>query len=280
MKHLFLAVLGASVTLAPMAAACDAGGTFPLDGTTVVLATCDPDAAAVCIEAEELLARYNGPSEDDDPTVLTVGIQSSPWRLYGAGYRILDVAELAEMLRPHLKPEVRAVRLRASWAGFVPQGRTRSLAQELSSALTHVDVAAPQGFLWFTPEGEGKVTRQSFTALQGPIYMARPGEEIMGSAVAFMPAEMETYVPAENMGEFKLRRGLSEDVFDLCPDSALSAFREAGALGNPIGAYNAAVMLLERNGEGDRDDARALLSRAAESGDAPSQALLTRTFGT
>ncbi len=60
----------------------------------------------------------------------------------------------------------------------------------------------------------------------------------------------------------------------LCPQRALSAFEAAGKLGNAIGAYNTAMMRLERAGEGDREQALALLKRASDLGDQKSGALL------
>jgi TPR repeat protein len=53
----------------------------------------------------------------------------------------------------------------------------------------------------------------------------------------------------------------------LCPEKALRAFEASAGAGNPIGAYNAALMRLERNGAGDRKAALALLRNAAAAGD-------------
>lgn len=274
MKSLFLAAIGATVAFAPMAAACEAADTFPLDGTTVTLEGCG-EFSDTCIEAERVLYAY-GAYDDGDPTVLNVGILSSPWRMYGPERRIITPEELADQLRPLLKPGMDRVELRGSWAGFTPHGRTTSLAEDLSAHLPSVTVAGPEGFIWFGPEGRVRVTRQSYTKLHGALYTAREGDEVMAAAVTFAAPAMREVLPAEHHGDFLLQQGLTEDMFGLCPGNALMAFEQAAALGNVVGAYNAAVMLLERGETGDLQRARALLVRAAEAGDEPSMALLRR----
>ena len=68
--------------------------------------------------------------------------------------------------------------------------------------------------------------------------------------------------------------GAGWDIYSLCPDHALKTFEAAAKMSNSIAAYNAALMRLERNGDGDVEAARALLSQAAGAGDAKAQAKL------
>jgi TPR repeat protein len=68
--------------------------------------------------------------------------------------------------------------------------------------------------------------------------------------------------------------GAGWDIFFLCPDKALRMFEVAAEMLNPIAAYNAAIMRLERGKEGDLQAAKALLSKASELGDKKAQARL------
>jgi len=54
----------------------------------------------------------------------------------------------------------------------------------------------------------------------------------------------------------------------------LAKFEQAADGGDSIGAYNAAVMLLEQPDAGSRERARTLLAKAAGQGDEPSATLL------
>jgi TPR repeat protein len=57
----------------------------------------------------------------------------------------------------------------------------------------------------------------------------------------------------------------------LCPERALQAFEYAAQLGHPIAAYNAALMRLDRGGQGDLDAAKELLLKASNAGDKKAQ---------
>ncbi|WP_295918114.1 hypothetical protein [uncultured Xanthomonas sp.] len=71
-----------------------------------------------------------------------------------------------------------------------------------------------------------------------------------------------------------LQSGAAWDVMYLCPEKAQQSFELAASKGNVVAAYNAALMRLERGGNGNRSAAIALLKQAAARGDAKSQARL------
>lgn len=64
------------------------------------------------------------------------------------------------------------------------------------------------------------------------------------------------------------------DLFFLCPEKMLAGFERAAAHGSAIAAYSAALMRLERDADGDREAAPALLERGAALGDDKSRSRL------
>jgi TPR repeat protein len=101
--------------------------------------------------------------------------------------------------------------------------------------------------------------------------LARPTNgELFLPLVAGWPAFVEDRI-AEDDAALLMHAAAGWDIFFLCPDRALAGFERAAAKGNAIAAYNAALMRLERNADGDRAAALALLERAAALGDARSK---------
>lgn len=254
----------------PQAIACDSS--LPLDGTAIVIESCDK-RVQTCVAASEALVDYAG-VPDNDPTLLSVAMQASPWRLYDPEMRIVSPRELADRLRPHLKSEVKLVRLDANWTATSPDAGHASLSAQVSQALSGFPVTGRDGFVWFKPDGSIRTTQQSFTGRRTGNYLIKPGEEVMSALVAGWAVSFEDQLAEDNSADGVLLAAVGWDVFMLCPDKALEAFERADGLGNAIAAYNAAVMRLDRAQAGDRNAAMALLGRAAERGDAKAAELL------
>ena len=96
----------------------------------------------------------------------------------------------------------------------------------------------------------------------------------MASLVAGWPMAFEAQFAQRGEGNGLNRVGAGFDIFLLCPERALQAFDTSAALSDPIGAYHAAIMRLERRQPGDEADAIALLKKSAATGDKKAQAKL------
>jgi hypothetical protein len=229
-----------------------------------------------CVSAAEALFQYSTKKReiDDDPTVLNLSLHASPWRLYDVEKRILTIEEVAEMVKPFIAKGVQRIVLKASWTGVSPDRGGKSLATKLSEALGGFPVEGINGFLWIAEDGSTRTTHQAATLFQGGgPYKVRAGREVMVSMVAGWTATLEdTFIKNKDLDGLK-DAGAGWDIFFLCPDRALQAF-EAAARSNPIAAYNAALMRLERKSEGDLKAAAGLLSQAANAGDKKAQARL------
>jgi hypothetical protein len=245
------------------AAACP---TLPkLEGTAFV-ETCDPKVGA-CKSAAEVLYQYVS-LPDNDPTVLSIGMQTSPWRFYDADMRIQTAEDLAVMIQPHLTPEIKRIVLDGSWTSVSPDGTSEPLAQKLSKALKGFPVEGRDGFLWIAKDGSLRTTHQAFTMRKGyGSYLVNDGAEIMEALVAGWPSELESEFVKEGNAAGVMRAGAGHDIFGLCPDKALAAFELAAKLSDPIAAYNAAMMRMERGAKGDKEAAIALLEQAENLGD-------------
>ena len=258
-----------SIPAADAMAECAKG--LPLEGS-LAIPTCDHGAPG-CRPAYKLLYEYTEAMPDDDTSV-DIAMHSSPWRMYDPQMRIVTAKEMAETIRPHLDAKTRRVRLVGSWTGIAPTGGRGSHAQQVS-ALIDPPVEGLNGFLWLTPEGGTRVTRQAFSVRRGGgPYSAPAGADVMASLVAGWPAELEEEFAAEGDADGVMRAGAGWDVFLLCPDRALAAFERAAAMKHPIAAYNAALMRLERGAPGDATRAAELLQQAAALGDAKSRTRL------
>lgn len=245
---------------------------LPLKGM-VSIKKCD-SKIQVCISAGEAIYGYTEAMQDD-PAVLTISLQASPWRLYDQDMRILNIDEIAEMVKPSIKPEIKKIVLNGSWSGVPPSHNEKSLAQKLSKSLNNFPVAGMDGFLWLSKGGVTHTTKQAFTMRQGTTpYSVATGDDVMVSFAAGWPINLEKQYIENRDADGLMRVGAGLDIFALCPDEALNAFEASAKLASPIAAYNAAMMRLERNDKGDVEAATKLLTQAAQLGDKKSQAKL------
>jgi hypothetical protein len=266
MKHAFLGLC----LLSTSALACDTSH-LSLSGS-VSVETCRKESAE-CIYAGQALYDYMEAVPDSDE-VLTIGLQTSPWRMYDGEMRILTVEDIAEAVRAKLNGKVKRVELIGSWTGVSPEAGKPSLADRVSRALGGFPVRGENGFLWLAKDGTRRTTRQAFTMRNGAgSYFLPKDSEVLVSLVAGWPANVVAQIP-EDDAEMLMRAAAGFDVFLLCPDQALAGFERAAAKGSAIAAYNAAVMRLERNGDGDRAAALMMLERGVALGDSKSRARL------
>lgn len=236
-----------------------------LDGALTV-PSCDSEN---CVPGAEAVNEYSARiPENDDPTVLVLSLHTSPWRFYDSKLRILPVEDLAEMARPYLAKGVRRILVMGSWSGVAPSPGGRSLAERLSAALGRFPVSGTDGFLWLAKDGTSRTTRQavSIRSGRGP-YLIQPGAEVMVSMAAGWPASVEDVFRQGGDAFGVLHAGAGWDILHLCPEKALASYEAAARLSDPLAAYNAALMRLERGRKGDREAAIALLRQAASAGD-------------
>lgn len=263
------AALLALCLLSPAALACESN--LPLSGVTTV-PTCSPRESTDCVFAGDVLYPYFA-AAPDDANVMAVGLQSSPWRVYDGDMRILTIDEVAATVRANLEKESR-VDLVGSWTGVSPSPGVPSLADRLSKVLGGFPVHGEDGFLWLAADGTRRTTRQAYSfRAGGGSYFVPKGGEVMAALAAGWPAAIEDQIP-DDEPMMLMRAAAGWDVLNLCPDRALAGFERAAAKGSAIAAYNAALMRLERNGDGDHAAALKLLERGAALGDAKSKARL------
>ena len=197
--------------------------------------------------------------------------------MYDGEMRILTVQDVVTMVRPMLKGEVKRIELQGSWTGMAPDKSGKSLARKLSDALGGFPVSGTDGFMWVAKNGTLRTTHQAFSVRKGSgPYGVRPGGEVMASLVAGWPSDLEDFFVKQGDADGVMRAAAGWDIFYLCPDHALASFERAAKMGNPIAAYNAAVMHLERSGEKDKQAAIVLLSQASKLGDKKSGELLQK----
>lgn len=258
--------------LSPAALACDTSHLSLAGGLTVT--TCSPKSGSInCVESSQALHKYMEAVPDDD-SLFTIGLQSSPWRMYDGDMRILTVEDIAAAVRPHMKGKLKRVELIGSWTGASPKPGLPSLADRVSKALDGFPVKGENGFLWLKKDGTRRMTRQAFTLREGAgAYYLPKGAELFVPLVAGWPAYVEEQIPEDN-AELLMRAAAAWDIFFLCPDKALAGFERAASKGSVVAAYNAAIMRLERGEPGDRPTALALLERGAAQGDAKSRTRL------
>jgi hypothetical protein len=258
---LLLAVL---LAVASGLALADCKTRLPVEGV-VSLPGCDPSREA-CLPAHEAVYAYQGRGARDDDAV-SINAHASPWRIYDGDYRILTIEEVAALLRPALTKGAKRVILNTSWSAVRPEPNVPSLAERLSRTLKGVSVRGADGFLWVSADGTRRTTRQAMTIRQSGPYWIAKGAEVMVSAVAGWPLDRVDQYIAKRDGPLVMRAGAAADIFSMCPDRALELFEIAAQMGEPIAAYNAALMHLD-NGSADRTRAaKALLSQATKSGD-------------
>ncbi len=123
--------------------------------------------------------------------------------------------------------------------------------------------------MWVSRNGTLRTTHEAFTVRKGTgPYGVLKGADIMAALTIGWFAGHKDYFVQRRNADGVLRAGVGKDVFMLCPDGALDAFEQAAKLGSAVGAYNAAIMHLERGTPADSHEAMALLERAVELGDA------------
>ena len=106
------------------------------------------------------------------PDVFTIGVQTSPWRMYDAEGRILTIAEMAAAVRAGKPTSDLRVHLAGSWTAARPDGSGETLAHRLSVALDGFPVDGSDGFLWLSPSGAMRTTRQAFSMCGRPARTA------------------------------------------------------------------------------------------------------------
>lgn len=260
------AALALALSVPTFATACETG--LALEGTEVVKA-CGTDAMA-CVPASRAVYEY-AQAYPDSENEISISTASSPWRVYGPDGRIMRVEELAAAIRQHFSDKTEKVFLLASWTDT----GEASLARQLSDALDGMPVTGIDGFLWLSADGSHRATRQAHTLREGSgFYELAEGGDVLVPLAHGWAAGLEQRFIDNGDNELLLHAAIGWDVFYLCPDKALAGFELAAAHGDPIAAYNAALMRMERKGEGDREAARRLLERAVSQGDRKSSALL------
>ena len=245
--------------------------TLPVKGF-VAADNCDP-ANTTCVDAGTAMFHYVDGRKDTSQTRLVISLHGSLWHLYDGDYRILEINDLAAMVRQH-GPKIREVMLVASWSGIAPDQHTKSLAQKLSTALNGMRVTGKDGFVGYSKDGAVNTTRQAFTGYKSAVYRIEKGAKVMASLVAGWPMALEAQFAQRGDGNGLNRVRAGYDIFLLCPERALQEFDASAAMSDPVGAYNAAIMRLERRRPGDKADAIALLRKSAATGDKKAQAKL------
>jgi hypothetical protein len=225
-----------------------------------------PPASGDCVRADEALHKYMNAKPDDGPTTLSITTHSSPWHLYDGDYHILEIEELAAMVRQQ-GSKIKRVILVASWSGIAPDPHSKSLAQKLSEALGGLPVTGQDGFVWISPKGALHTTHQAFTGRVSGPYWVGQNDQVMASLVPGWAIDLEAEFVKTHDAAGLLRVGIAKDIFMLCPDGALKSYDDGAALNSPIAAFNAAIMRLERDKPGDAAAAVALLKQSAAQGD-------------
>lgn len=255
--------------------ACACGEAHRLEGV-LSIPSCDPGSAADrCVPGSK--AVFNALEALDIPEVFTVGVQTSPWRMYDAEGRIVTVEDMAAAIRAQRKDSDHSVYLVGSWTAVRPDGNDATLARRLSLALDGYPVDGTDGFLWLSPEGAMRTTRQAFSVWKTGRYSVEPGEDVLVALVPGAWSQFEHRFADEGVVEGVLQAGVGHDVFMLCPERALAAFERAAGMGSAIGAYNAGLM---HAGNGDRAAAIAWLQKAVSMGEAKAPEALAALGGT
>jgi len=115
-----------------------------------------------CIPAAKAVYEYTI-AEEFHPSVLSISMHASPWRLYAGDMRIVTIEELAEIAKSQLRDGMKRIVLIASWTGVAPAATAKSLAQKLSDLLDGFPVSGMDGFVWIAKDGTVRTTHQAFT---------------------------------------------------------------------------------------------------------------------
>ncbi|HEY4529839.1 MAG TPA: hypothetical protein VIG97_05865 [Luteimonas sp.] len=257
----------AIVLLPGISVACEPAGalegvmTIPHCDPTIAGDGCVPSAQAVH-EAMEAL---------EIPGAFTIGVQTSPWRMYDGEGRILTVQQVADAVRKQRDESDTRVYLIGSWTDQRPDGGGDTLAKRLSDALDGFTVDGTDGFLWLTPDGGMRTTRQAFSVWKTGPYSVGKGDDVLAPLVPGAMAQFEDRFAELGRMEGVVQAGVGYDVFLLCPERALAAFERAAGMGSAIGTYNAGLIHVQ---EGELSAAMAWLERASSLGEEKAVAAL------
>lgn len=275
MKRALLFIVFATLALS---AAAQCKHTLPLRGAEGVR-NCD-DSKQRCLDPMKQVQKYMEKiAGNADPSIVNVALNASPWHFYDGEARILTPQELADRIRPAVAQGSKSVRLAASWSGVAPNEHTQSLAKQVATLLPDAQVTGADGFLWINKDGKLRTTRHSSTVMQGRFYEVAEGDEIFISLASGWFANFTEDFAAKKDVRLLRRAAAAWEIYMLCPERALRVFEFAAQLGEPVSAYNAALMRLERHETGDVEAATALLTKAADAGDAKSRARLDALRG-
>lgn len=250
-------------------AECDSE--LPVSGA-LSMASCNPKQGK-CLSVSEALLRYAQAYPDRDD-VLLIASQASPWHFYDENSRIMPVNVMADSIRGHLH-QIKKVVLLSSWSGVRPHAGVPSLAEKLAQALAGFPVEGQAGFLWLTPNGGSKTTRQRYSVVKGSPYRVQNGAEVMAAMQYADPLSRDEQALSAQDAQGVFYAGAAWEILGLCPQKAMLRFATAAKLNHPVAAYNWAVMLLETGRSEDAQAARKILESVA-SQDQPAQALLAQ----
>ena len=210
---------------------------------------CDPEkSVGGCISGRQ--AAFDALEALEIPDVFTIGVQTSPWRMYDGEGRIMLVEEVAAAIRERKTDTDKRVHLAGSWTAARPDGSSATLAHRLSVALDGFPVDGSDGFLWLTPTGGMRTTHQAFSVWKTGSYSVGRGEDVLMALVPGSLAQFEDQFVRDGISDGVLQAGIGHDVFMLCQERALAAFERAAGMGNAIGAYNAGLMHADAGGYG------------------------------
>ena len=176
----------------------------------------------------------------------------------------MTVDEVAAAIRAQRNDSHQGVYLVGSWTAARPDGGSTTLAERLSVALDGFPVDGSDGFLWLSPVGGMRTTRQAFSVWKTGPYSVTPGEDVLMALVPGAMAQFEGQFAQEGIADGVVQAGIGHDVFMLCPERALAAFERAAGMGSAVGAYNAGLMHVE---SGDQSAAIAWLEKAEALGE-------------
>ncbi|WP_202845082.1 hypothetical protein [Luteimonas saliphila] len=231
---------------------------------------CDPASAdADCVPGSQ--AAYEALEALEVPDVFTIGVQTSPWRMYDAEGRILTIDEVAAAIRAGRPESDRRVHLAGSWTAARPDGDGETLAHRVSVALDGFPVDGSDGFLWLSPTGAMRTTKQAFSVWKSGPYRVARGEDVLMALVPGAIAQFEDQFANDGLAAGVVEAGIGFDVFMLCQERALAAFERAAGMGSAIGAYNAGLMHVDL---GDRTSAITWLELAKRLGESKATAVL------
>lgn len=274
MNQIKLLALLAAMSLCQSNWACTAVGTPQLEQDIRDIPACDAKQGK-CRNAHDLMAERFSIGRDDDPYTLSLLMRASPWHVFDADERIMQLDDLKQTINSMLKPGMTKIELAASWTATSRGGQLPSVVQQLSAAYPALTFSGVDGFAWITPNGKIYGTKQAFSIMAGHSYPyeVNSAQDIMLSFIDGLVLNFNFKQEAleKKQADALLTIAVAEESFGLCIDTALDTYVQAAQMGNTIAAYNAAVIYKER---GETAQAREWLQQAAKQGDQPAARLL------